>query len=135
MFAAALRTAPPGAIGGFPAHLLVDMGRPIDRRFATSVFVYRSGDAINDALLARLPALAPRTLARELDRRPPAALVSGHEGASELNRVSQEDLLDAWARTRGYRLTSGPDGGRLWVAPGQLVRPARLEPAKRPPLS
>ncbi len=107
-----------GEIATFSPLYTVDSGVPLDRRFATGVFVFRSGNLRSDAELARLRALSPRTLFRELDARPPIAVLTGFEGKSGINRTLLPDrALDAWARSRGYRPVRNQWGGLLWLAP------------------
>ena len=108
-----------GDLATFSPSYVVDAGVPLDLRFATGVHVWRSGDLRSDAELAAFHALSRRTLAAELDRVPPAAILTGYEGSSGVNRRIVPDMaLDAWARVHGYRRLTGLAGGVLWLRPG-----------------
>lgn len=112
-----------GPVAGFSAHLLADTGRPIDPRFATGVFLFRSGDQLDDATLRRLRGLSWRTLDAELDGAPPAAIVTGYEGRSSVQHVSPDAALEAWAARRGYARHASPVGSAvLWIRPSPSRR-------------
>ena len=105
-----------GPVATFSPSYVVGSGVPLDPRFATGVHVWRSGDLRGDAELAAFHAVSRRTLAAELDRLPPAAILTGFEGASGVNRrIVPDAALDAWARSRGYRAVRGEAGGVLWL--------------------
>ncbi len=108
-----------GEIATFSPLYTIDSGVPLDRRFATGVFVFRSGNLRSDAELHAMHALAPRTLFAELDARPPVAVLTGFEGRSTINRTRFPDhALDAWAKSRGYRPVANRWGGLLWLRQG-----------------
>jgi hypothetical protein len=71
-------------------------GLEIYRELATGSFVFRIGDLLSDAERARYVATSFTTLAALLDADPPAAILIGDEGDSEL------PLLE-YAESRGYR--------------------------------
>ncbi|WP_426162867.1 glycosyltransferase family 39 protein [Sandarakinorhabdus sp. DWP1-3-1] len=107
----------PGAIASLSVARVVDSGRRFDPRFAGGAAFYRTAGDRSTAELRRWRMTAPQTLAADLDRHPPAALLTGYEGASGVNRRRQPDArLAAWARSRGYRRVPTPDGvGTLWL--------------------
>jgi len=105
-----------GPIVSFSPSYVVDSGVRLDPRFATGVHVWRSGDLRSDAELSAFRVTSQRTLARELDAAPPAAILTGFEGASGVNRrIIPDAVLDEWARRRGYRAVPTPYGGLLWL--------------------
>jgi len=108
-----------GEIASFTPLVVIDSGFDLDRRFATGVFVFRSGDLRSDAELAQFHALSWRTLNREFSAAPPLAIVTGYEHKSPINRLRFPDAaLDEWARTHGYRRLASPvDQAVLWVRP------------------
>jgi hypothetical protein len=105
-----------GAIASLSTARIIDAGRPIDRRFATGVFVYRSADRWSAADLARWHVVSPRTLAAEFDREPPAAILTGYERRSAMNvALAPDAVLIAWAQAHAYEPLPTPDGrGTLW---------------------
>ncbi|WP_185965113.1 ArnT family glycosyltransferase [Glacieibacterium frigidum] len=105
-----------GPIVTFSPTYVVDSGVPLDPRFATGTHVWRSGDLRSDAELGAFKVTSRRTLARELDARPPGAILTGFEGASGVNRrIIPDEVLNDWARTNGYRAVPTPYGGMLWL--------------------
>ena len=105
-----------GSIATFSPTYVIDSGVPIDPRFATGVHVWRSGDLRSDAELRAFDVTSRRTLTRELDRLPPAAILTGFEGRSGVNRrIVPDDTLNNWARANGYRAQPTPYGGLLWL--------------------
>lgn len=108
------RTAGP-VVTFSPSHV-VDSGAALDPRFATDVHVWRSGDLRSDVELSAFHVTSRRTLARELNARPPAAILTGFEGASGVNRrIIPDAVMTDWARTHGYRAVPTPYGGVLWL--------------------
>ncbi len=108
-----------GPVVTFSPAYMIDSGAVLDRRFVTGVHVWRSGDLRSDAELTALHVTSRRTLARELASFPPAAILTGFEGRSGINRrIVPDQILDDWARARGYRPVSNPyDRGVLWLRP------------------
>ena len=98
--------------------MVVDSGLPLDPRFASGVFAYRTGDLVPDAQQSRLHILSPRSLAHGLDAQPPAAIITGFESAVGVHRRNPDDDLRAYARTRGYLRLTSPDGVvQVWLRP------------------
>ena len=97
---------------------VLDSGRALDPRFVSGGFAYRSGDMLTDAELRRLHLTSPRTLARDLDAEPPAAIVTGYEPPAGRTHRNIDDDFRAYARARGYRRLVSPDGvAELWLRP------------------
>lgn len=113
----------PGAIASLSVARVVDSGHRFDARFAGGAAFYRTAGDRSRTELRRWRMTSPQTLAADLDRRPPAALLTGYEGANGVNRRRQPDAgLAAWARSRGYRRVPTPDGqGTLWLPPHPAV--------------
>lgn len=111
----------PGMIVSLSTSRVLDTGHPIDPRFATGVFVYRSAQSYSAADLSRRHAVGPHTLAAELDRLPPAAILTGYERRSGVNGAIQPDArLVAWAKANHYAPLPTPDGqGTLWRKPAR----------------
>lgn len=95
---------------------VLDSGAALDPRFSSGAFAYRSGDMLDDDRLRRLHLTSPRTLVRDLDARPPGAIVTGYEPASGRTHRDVDDDFRAFARARGYRRIVSPDGvAELWI--------------------
>jgi hypothetical protein len=92
-----------GFVTTLSPQVVLDSSYPLDPRFTTGVFVYRSAALLSEADLARFNSVGPQTLARALDRSPPAAIVVGGEG--EL-----DDALRNYAIRHGYRREMSPFG-------------------------
>ena len=113
---------------------VLDSGAVLDPRFSSGAFAYRSADMLTNAELARLHLTSPRTLARDFDARPPAAIVTGYEPPSGRTRRNVDDDFRAYARSRGYRRLVAPDGpGELWIREAGAVTPAAGSPAAQSP--
>ena len=107
-----------GPVATLSPVVVVDSGLPLDPRFASGVFAYRTGDLVPDAQQSRLHILSPRSLAHGLDAQPPAAIITGFESAVGVHRRNPDDDLRAYARTRGYRQLTSPDGViQVWLRP------------------
>lgn len=107
-----------GNIVTLSLHAMIDSGVPLDRRFAAGPFTYRTADAIDDDRQRRLNIVSPRTLSRELDREPPAAILVGYESGQNLDRHGLDLPLRAYAETHGFRRFSSPHGeAQLYLAP------------------
>lgn len=105
-----------GPIVTFSPSYVVDSGVPLDPRFATGVHVWRSGDLRSDTELSTFNVTSRRTLARELTAHPPAAILTGFEGRSGVNRrIVPDEVMNDWARAAGYRAEPTPYGGLLWL--------------------
>lgn len=115
------------AVGGhnvltLSPHRAVDSGLSLDRRLATGPFLYRTGWTITPAQARRIHALTPATLS-DLDRAPPAAILTGYENGTRKLPLRPDDGLIGYARSHGYRMVPLPDGtGRLYLRNG--ARPA-----------
>lgn len=112
-----------GSIATLSPHAVLGNGYPLDPRFATGVFVYRSGNLLTQAEHERFHTVGPATLAASLDRVPPAAIVVGHERGSKLFRIRPDDGLRAYAQARGYRLERKPVGHtELYINPRTVAQ-------------
>lgn len=103
-----------GVISSLSPQFALDSGYPLDPRFATGVFAYRTGDRIPEDLRRRLNLVSPSTLAAALDEDPPAAILVGYEGVRDI-------ALRKYAEARGYRSESSP-----FAATELLIRPQTL---------
>jgi hypothetical protein len=109
-----------GAIATLAPHIVLDSGYPLDPRFATGAFVYRTAGRLSDAELRRLAVVSPTSIGTFLDERPPAAIVIGYEGIGPNTPVDLDAPLRDYARARGYRSERSPFGqAELYVAPRQ----------------
>lgn len=105
-----LASAPCGAIATLSPYLVLDSGRPLDRRFANGVFFYRTGDRLPAATVRAFNAITPATLTAELDAEPPAALITGYETRRRIDRIGLDGGLATYAAARGYRTVRSPYG-------------------------
>ena len=113
--------------------VVLDSGAALDPRFSSGAFAYRSGDMLDDAQLRRLHLTSPRTLARDLDARPPSAIVTGLEPLSGKTRRDIDDDFRAYARARGYALSRSPDGvAELWIRAPSAASPPGPSASRRP---
>jgi hypothetical protein len=99
-----------GAVASLSPQVTLDSGFPIERRFISGPFVYRSGDVLTDAQLERLHVANPRSLVKILDRERPAAIVTGYERAEGPARRNLDDDFRAYAVSRGYTRELSPLG-------------------------
>jgi 4-amino-4-deoxy-L-arabinose transferase-like glycosyltransferase len=107
-----------GPIATPSPQVVADSGKPIDPRFASGAFAYRSADMVPDAEQRRLHIVSPRTLARALDAAPPAAIVTGYEPPTGKMRRNVDDDFRAYAMSRGYQPLRSPyDRAELWIRP------------------
>ena len=108
-----------GSIATLSPFIVVDSGYPLDPRFATGVFVYRTGKLLTPELHSRFHTVGPQTLVGALDAAKPAAIVVGYETHNRRFKINDLDgQLRAYARTNGYRLRRSPLGdAELFVAP------------------
>ncbi len=114
---------------------VVDSGAPLDVRFATGAFAYRSGDMLAEPELRRLHLASPGALGRLLDEAPPAAMVTGYEPSTGRLHRNLDDDFRAYGRARGYRRLASPDGrAELWIRPRGLLGglPQGRSPSPRP---
>ena len=115
-----------GDIATLSAHEGLDSGFALDRRFAGGAMVYRSADGIDPALRERLHITSPASLAADLDKAPPAAIVTGYEDGGGDTRIRLDAPLRAYAQARGYTLHLSP-----WGAAQLYVRPQGGAPVPR----
>jgi 4-amino-4-deoxy-L-arabinose transferase-like glycosyltransferase len=107
-----------GPIATLSTFLALDSGYPLDRRFASGVFVYRTGDLLSADDHRRFNTVGPATLAQFLDAEPPAAIVVGYMGTPRPYRITLDPDLRAYAQSRNYRLLRSPVGqAELYVNP------------------
>jgi len=117
--ATAARNGGCGPVAALSPYLIIDSGLPLDPRFATGSFFYRTGDRLTPSEIARLHAISPHTLAAELDRTPPGEIVTGYENGDEISRIDLDAGLVDYARSRGYAAFESPFGdARLFIRPG-----------------
>ena len=110
-----------GTIATLSPFVVVDSGYPLDRRFATGVFVYRSGDLFSAEDHQRFHTVGPATLAQSLDAEPPTAIVVGYQRQPQPFRITLDPDLRAYAQSRGYRLLRSPVGtAELYINPAML---------------
>lgn len=81
------------AIATLSPQITLDSDRPLDPRFATGPFAYRTANAIPADRQTRLHILSPATLARAFAMHPPAAIVTGHESRANLDSALQRFAL------------------------------------------
>jgi hypothetical protein len=116
-----------GTIATLSPFAVVDSGYPLDVRFATGAFIFRSGHLISADDHARFHTVGPQTLRQALDEDPPAAILTGYQKGTPLFSVRPDDDLRRYAIDRGYRLHRSPMGSaQLFIAPISRVpcRPA-----------
>lgn len=107
-----------GEIATLSPQVVIDSGFPLDSRFATGPFVYRSGDLLSDEEQHSLHVTSPRTVDRFLAERSPAAIVTGYEGRDKSNRIDLDSGLRTYAMRHGYRLERSPFGdAELFIRP------------------
>lgn len=97
------------------AHMILGNGLKLDPRFATGPFAYRSGWTLAPGLARRVHAMIPATLA-DMDLSPPNAILTGYEMGKRKMPLQPDASLISYARSRGYRLFTMPDGiGQLYI--------------------
>ena len=107
-----------GDIATLSPQVALDSGYPLDPRFASGAFVYRSGDLLAPAQLRALHAVSPATLVRFLDEAPPAAIVTGYERPEGPAKRNLDDDLRAYVKAHGYRRELAPAGkAELYIRP------------------
>ena len=112
-----------GDVASLAPQVVVDTGYPLDPRFASGAFLYRSGDMLPATELRRLHAVSPANLAAFLDEAPPAAIVTGYERPEGPAKRNLDDDLRAYASARGYVRQTDPTGrAELYVRPSAATR-------------
>lgn len=97
-----------GFVGTLWPHGVLDSGFPLDPRFATGYFVFRSSSKLDSSLLERIHAIGVQNLTAALDAKPPGALLVG----------PPDDPLRGYAIARGYRKEKESRGGfELYIRP------------------
>lgn len=96
-------------------HMILGSGLDLDPRFAAGPFAYRTGWTMGPVLARQVHAMIPQTLG-DMDRDPPAAILTGYEDGTRKLPMRPDDGLIAYARRHGYRMLAMPDGvGRLYL--------------------
>lgn len=104
-------------------HMILGSGLDLDPRFAAGPFAWRTGWTMEPMLARQIHTMIPATLT-DLDRDPPAAILTGYEMGTRKLPLRPDDALIAYARRRGYRLWPMPDGvGRLYLRPAGRLTP------------
>jgi hypothetical protein len=98
-----------GPIATLSPQFVPATGRPIDPRFATGPFYFRSTGLLSALDERRFALISRATVAAQLDARPPAAIVTGGEGLWTSGDPSLDAALSAAARALGWRATGVPD--------------------------
>lgn len=93
-------------------------GLPVYPALVTSPFAWRTAHLLDAAERAQLGIVGPAELDSTLDRRPPGAILVGHEPSLEGDFVR-------WGRRMGYTETRLPEGGVLLLPPAGQDRVAR----------
>ncbi|CAM8653736.1 ArnT family glycosyltransferase [Sphingobium cupriresistens] len=102
-------------------HMILGSGLTLDPRFAPGPFAWRTGWTMGPVLARQVHAMIPATLS-DMDRDPPAAILTGYEGGTRKLPLRPDDPLVAYARQRGYRMVAMPDGvGRLYLRAPELL--------------
>ncbi len=98
-------------------HMILGSGLALDPRFAAGPFAWRTGWTMGPVLARQVHAMIPATLG-DMDRNPPAAILTGYEGGTRKLPLRPDDALVGYARQHGYRMVVMPDGiGRLYLRP------------------
>lgn len=92
-----------GFVSTLSPQVVLDTGYPLDPRYATGIYVYRSAAQLSAAWLDEINSIGPPNLVQSLDKRPPAAIIVG--AALEL-----DESLQQYATAHGYRRESSPFG-------------------------
>jgi hypothetical protein len=114
-----------GSIATLSPHLMLASGLAIDPRFAAGPFAYRTGWTVPASFARRLHMMTPQILA-DMDRAPPAAILTGYEAGTRNLPLAPDDGLIAYAQKRHYRPMPMPDGGGMLYQRPANVR--RLQP-------
>lgn len=108
-----------GDIATLSPHMILGSGLELDPRFATGPFAYRTGWTMGEHMAREVHAMIPATL-KDMDRDPPDAILTGYEGGTRKLPMKPDTGLISYARDRGYRMLTMPDGiGRLYLKPKQ----------------
>ncbi len=89
---------------------VIEAGLPLMPAFASSIFLYRTADQDDPALILQVKGIAPGLLDTVLGSNPPAAVLIGHE-IEDLSRP-----MIGWAQEQGYKEVNSPGPGlRLFL--------------------
>ncbi|MDF0542142.1 phospholipid carrier-dependent glycosyltransferase [Sphingobium sp. H39-3-25] len=114
-----------GAIVALSPERVIDSGIPLDPRFATGLFLFRTRSVMTPQQSQAFHALPMDALARGLDMAPPTAILTGMESAT--SRLAPDGLdapLVLWARRQGYRRVILPaTGTALYLRPASAPHP------------
>ena len=117
---ASVRAMGGGDIATLSPHMILGSGLDLDPRFAAGPFAYRTGWTMGPVLARQVHAIIPATLG-DMDRDPPAAILTGYEDGTRKLPMRPDDGLISYARRHGYRMLSMPDGvGRLYLRTGRF---------------
>ena len=107
-----------GPIATLSPDRVADSGWPLDARFATGPFVFRSGSVLSPEQALNFNVAIPAALAAMFAAAPPAAILVGYEKEWRAGAPAPDQPLELWARAHGYRALPLSDGrGRLYLAP------------------
>ena len=113
-----------GAVVTLSPERAVDMAVPIDRRFVTGSFLFRTRHILTRDQARAFHATHFLSLAADLEAVPPAAILTGSEEqpSAAFPRGLDAVLID-WARSHGYRSVPLPSGThQLFVTPPSLAK-------------
>ncbi|SFR96539.1 ArnT family glycosyltransferase [Sphingomonas jatrophae] len=107
-----------GVVASLSPERAADSGFPLDPRFATGPFVFRSGALLSHQRARRLALPTPRSLEAILRAHPPAAILVGYERVQRREERALDLQMAAVARRMAWRPVRLPDGqGTLWLRP------------------
>ena len=118
-----------GVVASLYPALVLDAGTPVDPRFATGVYFFRSGNHLSPERVLELKGMSPDALPFAFDKAPPAAVFTG-------GTAVDEPLLN-WAKRHCYsevslaRWQGGPYTEKFWK-PRLFVRPDNAETCTQP---
>lgn len=119
-----------GAVATLSPRLLVSSGLPLDPRFATGVFVFRTGALLSARQAFAFHVCTPATMAAMFRQAPPAAIVVGYEGPRPSFPADPDKVLADYARRAGWTRRDSPFG-RAVLFLNPAARPAILTAAHR----
>lgn len=99
-----------GPIATLSPRLVLDSGLPLDRRFATGVFVFRTGELLSPEQAMAFGVATPAVLDQQFAADPPAAIVTGYEGGRPRFPADPDAVLVRYARSHGWREVRSPEG-------------------------
>ncbi|NJC33429.1 hypothetical protein GGR88_000903 [Sphingomonas jejuensis] len=102
-----------GPVATLSPRLVLDSGMPLDPRFATGVFVFRTGALLSRGQADRFNVATPAGLEDAFRRVPPAAIVTGYEGARRRFPADPDAALVRYARRHGWVELESPIGNAV----------------------